>query len=167
MESARPSCIELLSQLEDLKMSELKIEEFLSSGEADLDYSKCTGMDSSEDSISVRSQSTAQTSVYENTASEQKWRGKESFEQNVNIGISNVRNLENVLECVSDMLKQEEQDIELQLRSLVEEIESSVAYNTQTISGPLVRSVRPSRKDPPKKPVPENSRPCRRAPPDI
>lgn len=147
-------------------MSELKIEEFLSSGEADLDYSKCTGMDSSEDSISVRSQSTAQTSVYEGTTSEQKWKGKESFERNVSIGLSNVRNLENVLECVLDMLKQEEQDIELQLRLLIEEIESSVAYNTQRISGPLVRSVRPTCRYPPKT-VPEKNRSRRRPPPDI
>mmetsp|Transcript_815 Transcript_815/g.914 ORF Transcript_815/g.914 Transcript_815/m.914 type:complete len:166 (+) Transcript_815:82-579(+) len=53
-----------------------------------------------------------------------------NFQKQIQIGILNVKNLGNVLDCIEDLLLQENQMIEEELVKVIHEIENSVPGNT-------------------------------------
>lgn len=67
------------------------------------------------------------------------------FQEQLQIGLSNARNMTNVLDCVEDLLVQENQIIEAELAKIVREIEDSVPNNTFIIPARCMFSMRPKK----------------------
>ena len=61
-------------------------------------------------------------------------RNHQSFQKQINIGMMNIQNLGNVLDCVEDLLLQENQMIEEELANVIREIGDSVPNNTFNVS---------------------------------
>lgn len=57
-----------------------------------------------------------------------------SFQNQLHIGLMNVQNLGNVLDCVEDLILQENEMIEEKLTNVIREIEDSIPNNTFSVS---------------------------------
>lgn len=69
----------------------------------------------------------------------------QSFQKQINIGMMNIKNLGNVLDCVEDLLLQENQMIEEELANVMREIEDSIPNNTYNLSLKHMLTGRPKR----------------------
>lgn len=72
-------------------------------------------------------------------------RNHQSFQKQIHIGMMNIQNLGNVLDCVEDLLLQENQMIEEALTNVIREIGDSVPNNTFNVSLEHMLTGRPKR----------------------